>query len=70
MARVFLCHNNRDKPIVRRLSELLHKNGVETWVDEADIGSREWEAILRIEGWPGAIFFSCWGVDWASFRIK
>lgn len=39
---VFLCHNSQDKPIVRRLGELLHTNGIKSWIDEVslDAGSQ------------------------------
>ncbi|GEM_PF-3389567 len=37
--RVFLCHNSRDKPAVRRLRELLDANGIETWIDECELGA-------------------------------
>lgn len=37
--RVFLCHNSQDKPIVRRLGELLRTNGIESWIDEVSLGA-------------------------------
>ena len=37
MSSIFLSHNHRDKPFVRRLSERLQAHGIRTWVDEAEM---------------------------------
>ncbi len=37
MSSIFLSHNHKDKPFVRRLSEKLQSHGVRTWVDEAEM---------------------------------
>jgi hypothetical protein len=34
---VFLCHNSEDKPEVRVIAEMLVKEGIKPWLDEADI---------------------------------
>ena len=34
---LFISHNSKDKPFVRRLANDLKANGVKTWVDEAEI---------------------------------
>ena len=50
---VFLCHNSQDKPIVRRLGELLQANGIESWIDEVSLeaGCR-WTQELAVPCWP------------------
>jgi hypothetical protein len=46
--KVFLCHANEDKPIIRKLYKKLKKNEVQPWFDDEDlIGGQEWE--LEIE---------------------
>lgn len=40
---VFLCHNSKDKPLVRKIAEALKGRGLSCWIDESDIQ-------------PGAIF--------------
>ena len=37
MSSVFLSHNSKDKPWVRRLAERLSEDGVLVWLDEAEI---------------------------------
>src|SRR5689334_1556482 len=37
MSSIFLSHNHKDKPFVRRLSEKLQSHGIRTWVDEAEM---------------------------------
>ena len=37
MSSIFLSHNRRDKPFVRKLSERLQAHGIRTWVDEAEM---------------------------------
>lgn len=37
MSSIFLSHNSKDKPFVRKLAEDLRKNGHYVWVDEAEI---------------------------------
>lgn len=34
---VFLCHNSRDKPIVRNIAAHLRKMGLKPWLDEVDL---------------------------------
>jgi hypothetical protein len=36
---VFLCHNSEDKPAVREIAQQLVEEGIEPWLDEADIKS-------------------------------
>jgi hypothetical protein len=31
---VFLCHNSEDKPLIRKINELLEAEGISTWFDE------------------------------------
>lgn len=46
--KVFLCHANEDKPIVRKLYSRLKRCGVQPWFDDEDlIGGQDWE--LEIE---------------------
>lgn len=35
--KIFLCHASKDKKFVRRLSEELQENGIDTWLDENEI---------------------------------
>ena len=35
---IFLSHNHKDRPFVRKLSINLKKHGIESWLDEAEIG--------------------------------
>ncbi|MBN1991058.1 MAG: TIR domain-containing protein [Anaerolineae bacterium] len=37
MSSIFLSHNRKDKPFVRKLSERLRAHGIRTWVDEAEM---------------------------------
>jgi len=37
MSSIFLSHNHKDKPFVRKLAERLNAQGIRTWVDEAEI---------------------------------
>ncbi|MBN1219741.1 MAG: toll/interleukin-1 receptor domain-containing protein, partial [Anaerolineae bacterium] len=37
MLSIFLSHNRKDKPFVRKLSERLQAHGIRTWVDEAEM---------------------------------
>lgn len=41
---VFLSHNSKDKPVVRRLAQALVKRGVKVWLDEWELlGGRSWQ---------------------------
>jgi TIR domain len=44
---VFLCHNNRDKPVVRELGEALRARELKVWLDE-------WELVPG-RRWPNAL---------------
>jgi hypothetical protein len=45
---VFLCHNSKDKPAVRRLDQKLKKEGVKTWFDEEQLPpGRPWQPALE-----------------------
>jgi hypothetical protein len=37
MSSIFLSHNHKDKPFVRRLSDRLQAHGIRTWLDEAEM---------------------------------
>lgn len=37
MSTIFLSHNRKDKPFVRRLNERLQAHGIRVWVDEAEM---------------------------------
>jgi len=37
LSTIFLSHNSKDKPFVRRLANDLRANGIKVWVDEAEI---------------------------------
>lgn len=37
MASVFLSHNSKDKAFARKLAGMLSENGVEVWIDEAEL---------------------------------
>ncbi|MBF0527132.1 MAG: DUF1566 domain-containing protein [Deltaproteobacteria bacterium] len=40
---VFLCHNSRDKPVVRILAESLQNRGLKVWLDEREVRpSKDW----------------------------
>lgn len=44
MPTTFLCHNSQDKPIVQRLGKLLEQNGIEPWIDSAELdGGSGWQ---------------------------
>src|SRR5262245_34900267 len=34
---VFLCHNNKDKPLVRRIANRLERYGLKSWLDEQNL---------------------------------
>lgn len=59
MSSIFLSHNHKDKPFVRRLSERLRAHGIQTWVDEAEMRVGD-SLISRIEMAIQA--FECLGV--------
>lgn len=45
--RVFLCHANDDKPIVRSLHEKLTKDQIDAWFDEIElIPGQEWQSEI------------------------
>lgn len=35
--KVFLSHSSADKARIRPIAEQLHKNGIDAWIDEAEI---------------------------------
>lgn len=37
MKKIFLSHNSKDKPFVRRLGQAFSRYGVKTWIDEGEI---------------------------------
>lgn len=37
MSTVFITHSHQDKPFVRKLASDLLANGIQVWVDEAEI---------------------------------
>lgn len=41
MPSIFLSHNHKDKPFVKRLAAMLISEGINVWVDEAEIGLGE-----------------------------
>lgn len=41
MPSIFLSHNHKDKPFVKRLAAMLSSEGITVWVDEAEIGVGE-----------------------------
>jgi nucleotide-binding universal stress UspA family protein len=45
---VFLCHNSKDKPMVRQLGEALKKRGLRVWLDEWElVPGRPWQEALE-----------------------
>jgi hypothetical protein len=45
---VFLCHNNKDKPAVRRVNRSLEAKELSTWLDEEQLPpGRAWQALLE-----------------------
>ena len=48
MTKVFLCHANSDKRVARRLARDLERNGMDPWIDEAEIVVGE-SLLERIE---------------------
>ena len=58
---VFLCHNSRDKPLVRKISDQLKARGLNPWLDEEGISGgvgfmeRIQEVIVNVES--ALIFF-------------
>lgn len=45
---VFLCHNSRDKPAIRRVACELRKIGIKTWLDEEQIQpGKLWQVVLE-----------------------
>ncbi len=45
---VFLSHNSKDKPAVRRLADALEDRGVRAWLDERElIPGRPWQKALE-----------------------
>ena len=46
---VFLCHNDKDKPLLEDLNQRLRQEfGIRTFLDEsAIVGGSEWEKVIR-----------------------
>ena len=45
---VFLCHNHEDKPVIRRIAELLLQQGVQPWLDEREMRpGLPWQQVLE-----------------------
>jgi len=54
---IFLCHSSEDKLFVRMVAKELKKRGIESWIDEAEIGPGD-SIIAKIdEGISKTIFF-------------
>jgi WD40 repeat protein len=81
MARVFLCHNSRDKNQVKAISlALLSSSAVRTWLDSWEIpGGADWERHIRrafADSTSCAVFLGAAGfgayqrneIDWAKQR--
>jgi len=63
-ARVFLCHNSKDKPAVRRLRQLLDANGIKTWIDECELGAgTRWQGELGDALIAAPAIIICFGPD-------
>jgi hypothetical protein len=46
--KVFLCHNNTDKPLVRQLNQTLKNAKISTWFDEQDLNPGDvWQDVLE-----------------------
>jgi hypothetical protein len=46
----FLCHNHEDKPIIRRLAELLLMQGIQPWLDEWELQpGLPWQQALEAQ---------------------
>lgn len=46
--KVFLCHDSRDRELVRTLQERLHSVGVNTWRDKQDLrGGDDWDRQIK-----------------------
>ena len=53
MTKIFLCHINEDKPLVREVYQRLKSEGFEPWLDEVDLlPGQLWDREIResIEG--------------------
>lgn len=72
---VFLCHNNEDKPEIRRIADDLLKRGVKPWLDEREImPGTSWQSALEEQiahiG-SAAIFIGQSGVGpWQNMEIR
>ena len=45
---VFLSHNSKNKPIVRKLAKELKKRNLKVWLDEWELGpGRQWQEALE-----------------------
>lgn len=55
---IFLCHSSNDKPFVRRLTERLHNDGIDTWFDEIEIKVGEQIHSKINEGLKKSDFFA------------
>jgi len=45
---VFLCHNDEDKPIVKKVGEQLKGQGIYPWLDEWELQlGRPWQSLLE-----------------------
>ncbi|MGI2908526.1 GUN4 domain-containing protein [Tolypothrix sp. VBCCA 56010] len=46
-SKVFICHNSKDKPVVKDIEKKLRQQGLETWMDEKHIqGFEDWKKYI------------------------
>lgn len=64
---IFLCHSSNDKQFVRRLTERLHNDGIDTWFDELEIKVGEQIHSKINEGLKKSDFF---GVVLSKSSVK
>jgi hypothetical protein len=83
VSRVFLCHNNKDKPLIEPMAlALLKASALRTWLDRWEIrGGKDWEEQVRrefAESWACLVLVGPNGfgpyqlveIDWAKDRVK
>jgi WD40 repeat protein len=65
---VFLCHNDQDKPIVKKIGERLKEQGIYPWLDEWELQlGRPWESLLdeqKTQIKSAAVFVGREGSPW------
>jgi WD40 repeat protein len=70
---VFLCHNDQNKPLVKKIGEQLKEQGIYPWLDEWELQlGRPWESLLeeqKTQIRSAAVFVGREGAPWHQEKL-